>query len=182
MRRMFRRNIRKTLAQEVPPIVQEANFTFDKGEYGRAAELYEQIAERAEARSGPRAPFFYIQAGRSRVLAGQTKLGIPSIKHGLALFAARGQMKKVFNIGNRIVGELNQRGLKIEREEIANQIKTLLPALSSITDDSASAPRKAILPTHCPHCGAALRRDEVDWVDEITAECAYCGSPVREGE
>ena len=30
MRRIFRRHIRKTLAQEVPPILQEAIFAFDK--------------------------------------------------------------------------------------------------------------------------------------------------------
>ena len=45
MRHMFRRNIRKTLAQDVPPILQEANFAFDKGEYGRAAELFEQMRQ-----------------------------------------------------------------------------------------------------------------------------------------
>jgi hypothetical protein len=37
-----------------------------------------------------------------------------------------------------------------------------------------------VLPTHCPSCGAALRPDEIEWLDESTAECAYCGSPVRE--
>jgi hypothetical protein len=42
--------------------------------------------------------------------------------------------------------------------------------------------KKPILPTHCPSCGAALRPDEVDLPDDITAECAYCGSPVREEE
>ncbi len=72
MRRMFRRQVRKTLAQEVPPILQEANFVFDKGEYGRAAELFERIAETASARGGPRAPLYYLQAGRARVFAGQT--------------------------------------------------------------------------------------------------------------
>jgi hypothetical protein len=65
MRRMFRRQIRKTLAQEVPPILQEANFAFDKGEYGRAAELFEQIAQTVDARGGPRAPLFHLQAGRA---------------------------------------------------------------------------------------------------------------------
>jgi hypothetical protein len=28
-------------------------------------------------------------------------------------------------------------------------------------------------------CGAAVRSDEVDWIDAVTAACAYCGSPVR---
>jgi hypothetical protein len=178
MRRMFRRQIRKTLAQEVPPILQEANFAFDKGEYGRAGELFEQIAKTAEGRGGPRAPLFYLQAGRSRVYAGQTFIGMEHLKHGLSLFASRRQMKKVFNAGNRIVGELNQRGLKKEAEEIANYLKKLLPALSSMTEDITT--KKAVLPTHCPSCGAPLRPDEVDWLDEIMAECGYCGSPVRE--
>ena len=177
MRRMFRRQVRKTLAQQVPPILQEANFVFDKGEYGRAGELFEQIAKTAEGRGGPRAPLFYLQAGRSRVFAGQTLVGMEHLKHGLSLFASRGQMRKVFNAGNRIVGELNQRGLKKEGEEIANYMKSLLPALSSMPDDSAQ--KKVVLPTHCPSCGAPLRPDEVDWLDDLTAECGYCGSPVR---
>ena len=83
MRRMFRRNIRKTLAQEVPPILQEANFTFDKGEYGRAAELFERIAQGADARGGPRAPLLLLQAGRARILAGQTALGMPPLNADL---------------------------------------------------------------------------------------------------
>ena len=50
MRRLFRRHIRKTLAEDVPPILQEANFVFAKGEYGRAGELFERIAQAADAR------------------------------------------------------------------------------------------------------------------------------------
>src|SRR5512141_2024506 len=95
MRRLFRRQIRKTLAQDVSPILQEANFAFDKGQYGRAGELFEQIAEKAAARGGPRAPIFYLQAGRARILAGQTALGMPSLQRGLELFAQRRQFPKL---------------------------------------------------------------------------------------
>ena len=178
MRRMFRRQIRKTLAQEVPPVLQEANFTFDKGEYGRAAELYERIAQAADARGGPRAPILHLQAGRSRVYAGQTSLGMLSLKRGLELFAQRGQLQKLQNMGSRIVLELNERGLTKEAAEIQAMLKgsaTAMPAMA----DPASA-QKPILPTHCPSCGAGLKPDEVEWLDEVTAECAYCGSPVRE--
>jgi hypothetical protein len=31
-----------------------------------------------------------------------------------------------------------------------------------------------------PLRGEALRPDEVDWLDDITTECTYCGNPVRE--
>src|ERR1044071_5160904 len=93
MRPMFRRQIRKTLAQEVPPVLQEANFAYDKGEYGRAGELFERIAATADALGGPPAPIFDLQAGRARVFAGQTALGMPSLKRGLELLAQRGQFQ-----------------------------------------------------------------------------------------
>ena len=176
MRRMFRRHIRKTLAQNVPPILQEANFAFDKGEYGRAGELFEKIAQTADARGGARAPIFHLQAGRARVLAGQTKLGIPSLKRGLELFAPRGQIHKLDQAGTRVLAELKARGLTNEAAEMESFLKKLSPSMPSMESTPAKRP---ILPTHCPSCGAALRSDEVEWLNEVTAECAYCGSLVR---
>src|SRR5512145_3082324 len=98
MRHTFRRHIRKTLAQDVPPILQEANFAFDKGEYGRAAELFEQIAQTAAARGGSRAPLFYLQAGRARILAGQTLLGMPSLKRAFELLSRQRQPLRLHRI------------------------------------------------------------------------------------
>ena len=178
MRRMFRRQIRKTLAQEVPPVLQEANFSFDKGDYGRAAELYERIAQAADARGGPRAPILHLQAGRSRVYAGQTALGMPSLQRGLELFAQRGQLDKLQNAASRVVSELKERGLTKEAAEIEALLKGVAPSTPAITEPVPV--KKPILPTHCPACGAPLRPDEVEWLDEVTAECGYCGSPVRE--
>lgn len=178
MRRMFRRHIRKTLAENVPPVLQEANFVFDKGEYGRAAELFEQIARTADARGAPRAPLFHLQAGRARILAGQTTLGIPSLKRGLELLAQRRQIPRLERAGTRVVAELRDLGLDEEAAEIESWLRTVLPSMPE-----AGLPREArkrpVLPTHCPSCGAAVRPDEVEWLDEATAECAYCGSPLR---
>jgi hypothetical protein len=175
MRRMFRRHIRKTLAQEVPPILQEANFAFDKGEYGRAGELFERIAESASARGGPRAPLFYLQAGRARALAGQIALAMPSLKRGLELLAQRRQLPKLHQASMRLVSELNEHGRKNEASEIETWLKTVLPQAPSFD----STGKRPVLPTYCPSCGAAVHPDEVEWLDEITAECAYCGSPIR---
>jgi endogenous inhibitor of DNA gyrase (YacG/DUF329 family) len=60
-------------------------------------------------------------------------------------------------------------------------LNTKLPGNFS-APSSAIPARKPILPTHCPACGGTVRPDEVEWLDEITAECAYCGSPVREDD
>ena len=174
MRRTFRRHIRKTLAQEVPPILQEAIFAFDKGEYGRAGELFERLAETASARGGPRAPIFYLKAGQSRILAGQTSLGIPSLKRGLALLE-REQFPRLHNAGARVVSELKARGLSREASEIENWLKTVLPSQTSFV----AAEERPLLPSRCPSCGAGVRPDEVEWLDDVTAECAYCASPIR---
>jgi len=178
MRRLFRRNIRKALAPEVPPVLQEAIFMFDKGEYGRAGELFERIAQAADARGGPRAPLFHLQAGRARILAGQTKLGMPSLKRGLELLAQRGQWQKLQQTGGRVIGELGARGLSNEAAEMESFFKQLSPS-TPVMDSQAMSAKRPVLPTHCPSCGAALRPDEVEWLDDVTAECAYCGSPVR---
>src|SRR5512138_3622042 len=153
MRRMFRRQIRRTLAQDVPPVLQEANFNFDKGEYGRAAELFERIALSADGRDGPRAPIFHLQAGRARILAGQVKLGMPSLKRGLELFAQRGQWQRLHQAGARVVGELTARGLKDEAAEIESllmgPLKGASPSMPAIESHPA---KKTLLPTHCPSC------------------------------
>jgi len=177
MRRVFRRHIRKELSQEVPPVLQEANFAFSKGEYGRAAELFERIAKVADGRDGPRAPLFNLQAGRARLLAGQVALGMPSLKRGLELFAERNQFQRLHEMGMRTITELNQRGFKNEAVDIEIWLKTLMPSTPSF-DGQADA-KRPILPTHCPSCGAPLRPDEAEWLDDVTAECGYCGSLVR---
>ena len=179
MRRMFRRQIRKKLAANVPPVLQEANFAFDKGEYGRAAELFEQIAQVADARGGPRASRFYLQAGRARLLAGQTQLGLPSLKRGLELLSLHKQFPQLQKAGFRVITELNERGLTTEAAEIEMWLKSIILLKPSFETEETSL-KRPVLPTHCPSCGATLRPDEVEWLDDVTAECAYCGSPVRE--
>jgi len=175
MRRVFRRQIRKSLAQEVPPILQEANFAFTKGEYGRAAEIFEKIARAADGRGFPRAGLFHLQAGRSRIFAGQPALGLPSVKRGLELLAKGRQLGRLHYAGERILAELREHGLKNEADEIEKWLKMVIPDPPTV-DTLIGRPT---LPIHCPSCGAPLRPDEVDWLDESTAECGYCGSPVR---
>jgi hypothetical protein len=175
---MFRRQIRKTLAQEVSPILQEANFAFDKGEYGRAGELFERIAETAAARGAPRAPIFYLQAGRARLFAGQTALGMPSLKRGLELLSQERLFLRLHRVRRRLINELHERGLVKEAAEI--EAWAMSPEAAALEPaEQESQTKRLLLPTHCPSCGAAVRPDEVEWLDEVTAECAYCGSPVR---
>jgi hypothetical protein len=178
MRRGFGRPLRRAFAPDIPPLLRRANQMMADGDYAGAASALEQLARAAEARNGPRAPIFYIQAGRARILAGQTPGGMEYLQRGLGLFATRGQAIKVSNVGNRVINELNLRGMNKEVQQITDYIKNLLPGFNPGAPASAPA-KKAPLPTHCPGCGAPVRPDEVEWLDDVTAECAFCGSPVR---
>lgn len=178
MRRIVRRDKRKAFASNIPPILQEANLAFDKGEYGRAAQLFERIAEGADARGGPRASLFLLQAGRARILAGQAALGIPSLKRALEVMAERKQYQRLQDAGLRLVTELNDRGLKSEAVDIEILLKINLLSIP-VPEANETPAQKPVLPTHCPSCGAALRPDEVEWLENLTAECGYCGSAVR---
>jgi NAD-dependent SIR2 family protein deacetylase len=68
--------------------------------------------------------------------------------------------------------------LTAEASEIETYLRANLPA--DFTPPANQVPaRKPPLPTHCPSCGGAVRPDEIEWLDEVTAECDYCGSPLR---
>src|SRR5512140_2682821 len=109
MRRGFGRPLRRAFAPDIPPLLRRANQMLSAGNYAEAAGAYEQLARAAEARGGPRAPFFYVQTGRCRLLAGQASAGVEQVERGLGIFAMRGQQFKALNVGERVVAERNAR-------------------------------------------------------------------------
>jgi hypothetical protein len=177
--RRMSRAVRRMGRPNVLAMLQQANHLFINGNYAEATRAFEQLAHGAEERFSERAPFLYLEAGRAAIMDGQTKTGVAHLRQGLTLLASQGRYPRMQMLGGRIVDELNGRGLKDEAAEIsslinANPPKQNLPA--------AIAPAgKPILPSHCPSCGGSIRTDEIEWLDDLTAECAYCGSPVRGG-
>lgn len=180
---MFRRGtnraLRRAIRADIPPALQRANQFMAAGQYAAAADIFEQFAHTAQERNGPRAPQFFLEAGRARILAGEVAVGIIHLRQGLTIIASRGNYQRLQNVGSRFVNELNQRGLKAEASDLEAWIKKTLPG--SYKPGPASSPAFAkprLLPTNCPGCGGPIHADEVDWSDPYTAECAYCGTAV----
>ncbi|MBC8333790.1 MAG: tetratricopeptide repeat protein [Anaerolineales bacterium] len=176
-RRPFRRPFRRGGPRRVPPELRRANELMEAGHFTQAAEAFEIIARRADARRGPRAPQFHFRTGQAYILAGKVESGMPHIKKALAFFSARSQWEPLYRFGQRAVDKLNDLGHTTQAEEIADYLSNNLPEKTAHTQRTSH--KKATLPTHCPGCGAPLRADEVDWIDDHTAECIYCSSPVR---
>lgn len=183
---MFRRGFRRGLARQaarpdVPPMLQRAHELMAAGNYPAAAEAFEQLARRGEARQHPRTGQMYLQAGRARIFAGQKNVGFAHLKRGLGLMAARpAQLQRA---GGRVVNELQDQGMSAEAQEIADWLKTSLPVQQEARGGAPVSARskKPLLPATCPSCGGVVRMDEVDWMDDVTAECDWCGSPIRAG-
>ena len=176
-RRRAQRILRRMAGTDGPAILQQANQMMADGDYTNAALAFQKLAQGAEQRFPQRAPFLYVEAGRAAVLSGQTKTGLAHLRHGLTILASQGRFQRMQMLGGRIVHELQARNLNVEAQEITALLSGNLP--EQITNQTGAPKKHASLPTHCPSCGAALKPDEAEWLDEITAECAYCGSPVR---
>jgi len=177
-RRPFGRPMRRPLAGNIPPALQRANQLMATGQPAEAAEIFEQFAHGALMRNGPRAPWFFLQAGHARLLAGQVPAGMTHLQQGLALLVARGQFQQLYRAGTRFVTELNTRGLAAEAKQIEDYLKQALPG-GFVPAPGAGAEKPRLLPTNCPGCGGPIRSDEVEWADEFTAECPFCGSAIR---
>jgi hypothetical protein len=176
-RRPLRRAAPFRTRRAIPRALVHANQVFEAGDYAEAAARFEAIAGAAESREGPRAPQFYFQAGRAYLLDGQTEAGLSRLEHGLDLLAGSGEVERLHRAGRRILSELEERGMVSEAGRITAWLSSNLP--EGLNKSEVRPARRIALPTHCPSCGAGVRSDEVDWLDESTVECAYCGSPVR---
>jgi hypothetical protein len=177
-RRPLRRLLRRAGLQNVPSVLRSAHQFMAEGNYEEAQDAFETLAKRAENDFPERAPFLYLQAGRAAILGGQTKKGITHLRSGLTLFASQHRYHRVSILGQQAIDELTARGLTSEAAEIQVVIKNNLPGdVSSIPP--VHEKKRPPLPTHCPSCGAVLKPSDVEWLDDVTAECEYCGSPVR---
>jgi hypothetical protein len=164
----------------------QANRLLAEGQYAPAAERFEMLANAARANNLPFAPRLFLQAARANWHAGQVPHGMQLLRNGLGILVTAGAVRAVRQISSAAVSELEQLGLAQEAEEVKKFLSGIPTGMESPadagTDAGAASPAeeaRPTLPTHCDQCGAIIRSDEVEWIDKQTAECAYCGSPIR---
>lgn len=177
MFRRARRLLRGAPVPAVPPALRNAHRLMEAGNYAEASLAFYDLAKKGEERFPERAPILYVEAGRAAVLSGDARKGVIHFRSALTLLGTQQRYRRLFNVGKRIVDELRERGLNAEADEVESVIRNNAQAPA---EREARMPQtRVILPTHCPSCGAAVRPGEVEWLDDVTAECDYCGSPVR---
>jgi tetratricopeptide (TPR) repeat protein len=164
---------------QVPPALQRANALAAAGNFSEAAIAYEELARLAVDQNGPRASWLLLLSGRMRLQAGQVQVAMTHLQQGLRLFAPRGKWKQLQAAGSRSVEELKGLGYSQQAGELEALVISLLPPGLSTRSTAGEEPKARRLPGTCPACGGSLRSDEVEWIDDYTAECLFCGSVVR---
>ncbi len=164
---------------QVNPRVAQAHSLMQQGKYPEAAAAFTQIAEFARARGGPRAPFFFIQAGRATILTGQLEEGMLKLREGLELLANAGRWSELHRVGQASVDQLTNQGHPEEANELGDWLSANLAGKVISQNVAGGGGKRPALPPKCPSCGATVNPKEVEWVDPITALCLYCGSPMR---
>jgi hypothetical protein len=162
----------------------EANRLVAEGNYDQAMGIYERLADAAVERRIPRAPHFYIHAGRAGYLAKKNSAGAALFRRGLSLFAEQGRWAELQRSGERILNFLSKMGYADDAMELQSWIEISFPKL----DYAPANPRPSLLQnsqpethflTQCPYCGAPVDPREVERIDADTIECLYCGNIIR---
>lgn len=163
----------------------EANRLMDQGKYEQAAPIFERVAQAAEQHGLlARVPNLYLQAARCRYHSGKPEIGRSHLKQALDQLAATGKWQRLQNVVAYMSAELRQIGYPKDATDAEAWLASVLPAGTSQPLPARGAapsqpPQAARLPVRCPTCGAGLRPNEIEWLDNNTAECPYCGGPVQ---
>ena len=157
----------------------QAHRLFAIGQYSQSASLFENLANTARAGGLQRAPRLFFQAARANWHANQMSHGMDLMRTALDMLAAVGAVGIAGQIASLAMTELNGMGHKPEADQLRDYLVKIPGWQGTASETPPEEKTKPVLPTHCKQCGATVRSDEVDWIDEITAACAYCGSPIR---
>jgi len=177
----FGRKAQQNQVRAIPPMLLQAHRLYSWRQYIPAADLYDRLAEGALTREPSRAPQLFLQAGRARLAGGQVDAGMAQIQRGLELLNSQQRFGELNRVTWRVIQGLENNGLEKQAEQIQAWLKDLQHP--DTIPDWGTAPQATVskvrLPLSCPSCGGVADPSEVEWVDDKTAQCSFCGNMLR---
>ena len=154
-----------------------AHQLYVSGQFDEAGAIFERLAEIADARNGPRAPRFYLEAGRCWMHTNRIEEAMQLLEQGHRLAIQKGRTDLLQRLCPSLQAELVQLGWTAQALQVASWMEGLPP----IKPNPAAGlyQNRPALPLKCPSCGASVNPKEVHWLDQVTAECDFCGSSMR---
>lgn len=178
---MFRRPIRRAVRLMTRNAINQneffrANQWFQLGQFENAALEYSQLAHRMERNGKPRqAANLHAQAALAWAKAGIEPRATTQANIAFSQFTLLGMKRRIFEFKTQFDQALHPQSTQ---KNSADSVDSRETAQSGTFFPPANdQPRK--LPTVCGQCGAPVRSDEVEWIDDTSAECDFCGAVLQ---
>ena len=173
---MDRGNFRR---RPVNPRLVEANRLFQTGNYLQAAEIYEELGNKALELGIPQSPRLFIQAGISLTKVNQSKRALELIEKGLSLLIDRQKWGRLKQVSDSVIQRLGNSGLKSEAQNLKKWLDETIPIgiteLPIWRESGIYNLNQKTLPGYCPHCGGPVKLEDLEWSGSIV-KCEYCGN------
>jgi hypothetical protein len=92
-----------------------------------------------------------------------------------------GNVQQAVRIAQQVLAQMKARNITQEADAMKAQFDALLSPYGVTLAAGGTAPAQVHgkLPVQCPSCLGPVRPDAVEWIDDQTAECAFCGNIIR---
>lgn len=170
--------LRPDIAGSFESRIQLAHQHFSRGEFVRAGFLFEELATAAARRGGPRAPLFFLQASRAFFHAREAEKAMQLARSAYNAWQARPAGSPAAGL-LRLADEADRLGYVQQAQALRSWLADFPDRADSPASNPAAGGAKPRLPLQCPACGGPVYPDEVEWLDDKTARCDFCGNPLR---
>jgi hypothetical protein len=172
LRRIFTRPMfRSALGDEIA----QAGQLLASGQSEQAAVILTRLAHQMQSLGRPRqAANLHAQAAHAWLDAENEAHALQQAHLALELFARLGMGIRAHEFKNSFANHLRERTLQEAAQRFEEETK-IAPAPQPA---AGTQPRRGKLPPTCPQCGAPVRSDMAEWVDDHSAVCDFCGSTI----
>jgi hypothetical protein len=176
-RRMARRQWRQAvMANQQLAVLNQANQLQRSGQFGQAAPLFQRLAQEMANLNHPRrAANLHAQAAHCYADSGNAVNALSQARTAMNLFIQYQMMERTPRFYSNITRKFQARGMDQAAASLQAEFGGAVDALPVAAQPVQPKPR-GHLPNACPKCGAPVRSDDVDWIDDASAECPYCGT------
>ena len=178
---MFRRHPRfqvAPLSANQLAVLVKANQFMAEGKSSEAGRLFADVATDMQQSNHPRrAANLYTRAAHAFADGNNEQAAQDNTRKALSIFMQLKMVNRAQIFFTNITRKMNHKGMKVAAESLQRDYDAQIPALPAQPRNDRQ--KHGLLPTNCPKCGATVHGDEVEWVDNDTVECEYCGTLIR---
>ncbi len=158
-----------------------ANHLLDAGHPVEAGDVFVRISRLGEQYHRPiQAANLAARAAHAYLLCEAIDRATAQARQAIRLKLQAGDLHGAVRTAQRLIEEMERRGYHIEAQEFHTELETRL-GLSLAKNQAIEEVQKADLPAQCPACLGPVRSDEVEWIDNKSARCSFCGSILKAG-